>query len=214
MMEYKNLEIKTAEGVYEPAEDSFLAAGMISDCLSEMDKEVEVLDIGTGTGILGLTAATSSNVKRVVFADINEEAIDLAKMNFEKNRDAIKSMAEFIRSDLLSDIPRDRYFDLIIFNAPYLRSESGEGKEHSAWSGGREGVELSIRFLEKAVTHLTNEGRIILVSSSLSNQDKLKLKINKFGLTILKEKKVHVFFEDIIAFLLEKDSHSDSPAFE
>lgn len=205
-MDYKNMEIAAEPGVYEPAEDSFLAADMVSKYLSSIKYgKVDVLDVGTGTGILGLTASLYERVDGVTFLDINENALSLAKRNFEKNRAILKATPTFIRSDLFSDVASGQMFGLIIFNAPYLRNEKeGEDGEHNPWSGGKEGVELSIRFLNEASSHIEQDGRIILNASSLSNLAKLREEVEKLGFRIIEERSVHVSFEDIMVFLLAR----------
>lgn len=205
-MQYNGLEISANEEVYEPAEDSFLAASLLSEYLSGMkNRGIRVLDMGTGTGILGLLASSSPLVKEVVFADVNKAALQLAKSNSERNGSLLKATQRFILSDLFSEIGEEEFFDLILFNAPYLRNEKDdEEKEHNPWSGGKEGVELSIRFLDGVASHLNQDGKVILVASSLSNLKMLEEKINGLGFSALRKKKVHIFFEDIIAVLIAR----------
>jgi release factor glutamine methyltransferase len=203
-MDYKDIEIESEKGVYEPSEDSELAAEMISDYLSELGEQKErlnVLDLGTASGILGIFAAGSEKVGKVTFADMNPSAVGLAKRNAEKNKRSINCDLAFVESDLFSNI-KDEKYDLIIFNAPYLRSENGEMNDDRRWSGGKEGVELSINFLEGVLWHLKRDGRLILVLSSLSNKEALTREVESLGLRISKELKRHYFFEDILVWLL------------
>ena len=203
-MDYFGLEIRAEDGVYEPSEDSTLAWEMIQEYISALKrKKIDVLDMGTATGVLGLLCATKPNVKSVVFADINPKAIELAKENMERNRLLIKAECEFYSTDLFSGIPEKGKFDLMVFNAPYLRSErEGEEDEHNPWAGGKEGVELTIRFLEGAISHMKDGGRIIVVSSSLSNLGRLEREISRLKLRKIAEKKRHYFFEDIVVAML------------
>ncbi len=199
-MEYSGLEIAIGEGVYEPAEDSFLAAEVVSRCITEMHSSLSVADIGTGTGLLGLVAALDSRCSRVAFCDVNYDAVELARNNFAKNRGKLYAKASFLRSDLLEGV--HGLFDLIIFNAPYLRSENPGEDRRSDWAGGAEGVELSIDFLGQANLKLADGGRIVLTSSSLSNRPMLNDWIRKEALQILGERKIHLFFEDISCLVI------------
>ena len=82
------------------------------------------------------------------------------------------------------------FFDVIIFNAPYLPvSDSVEGSEQ--WSAG-EKRELIERFAEGLGSHLKKSGYALLVISSLTGLEKTKkLFENKgFLVTLLKEKKI------------------------
>lgn len=203
-MDYFGIEIKAKEGVYEPSEDSALAWEMIQEYLSSAKKGIDVLDMGTATGVLGLLCATKPSVRSVTLADINPKAIELAKANFESNKPLIKAKCEFYHSDLFTGIPKERMFDLMVFNAPYLRSErKGKEDEHSAWAGGREGVELTIRFLQEAIGRMKSGGKVIVVSSSLSNLEMLDKEVSRLRLKKAEMKKRHYFFEDIVVSMLE-----------
>ncbi len=166
--------------------------------------DLKVLDLGTGTGFLGIAASTSEKVGHVVFADINRDAIRLAKANVAGNRAVVRSRCEFFHSNIFSSVRYLRKkFDLIIFNAPYLRSEEVPDLEFSEmWEGGKEGIELSLRFLKESAKYLNSNGKIILVASSLSNIKRLRREISGMGFAVIREKKAHFFFEDIIAMLI------------
>jgi release factor glutamine methyltransferase len=199
MLEYKGLRIETSDLVYAPAEDSFLMESMIDTGLSGKDN-ARVLDIGTGTGFLGIAAGTKRNVHEVIFTDINPDAVDTARRNAERNSEMVVSKCNFVMGDLFSGI--EGKFDLIIFNAPYLKGEGGEEVLSEAWEGGKEGVELSIRFLKESKAFLKERGRILISASSLANIQMLTGSVSMLGFAIEAERKVHIFFEDIFAFLL------------
>ncbi len=208
MLEIEGLSIEESSLVYKPAEDSFLAMKAISKIASKMGrKEVDVADIGTGTGLLGIYAASMLNTKRLVLADINPHAVELAKRNYKLNRLKLKNKntdVEIIRSDLLQNI--QGRFNLIIFNAPYLR---GSISSHlpiieKAWNGGRRGIEVSEEYLNEAQTKLRENGTVLLIASSLSDFEGLKERIKELGYRIDDIIKEHYFFEDIIALTLKR----------
>ena len=62
------------ENVYEPAEDSFLFAENL-----DVEKGSQVLDIGTGCGMLGILAAETAT--EVIAVDLNPYAVRCAKEN-------------------------------------------------------------------------------------------------------------------------------------
>lgn len=200
MLEYKGLMLKTSDDVYEPAEDSFLAAELIEKYLSEIKEgHLSVLDMGTGTGILGLIAARSGKVDRITFADINDDALNLSRENYKSNSKLLDPRADFVKSDLFNDVKGS--YDLMIFNAPYLPHE--EIKAHAnEWDGGSEGVGLSIEFLKQALPHMKRGAHIILTASSLSSLDSLKEHLKSEGLRIIDSSRIHVFFEDMLVLLI------------
>jgi release factor glutamine methyltransferase len=200
-MEYGGLEITTAEDVYEPAEDSFLSAEIVMAELNKYSGMLKVIDIGCGSGILGLVAATNPNVGKVVFADINDRALDLCRANISRNAGIVRADCDVVKSDLFSDITES--FDIIIFNAPYL-PEGKDDKMASAWYGGEKGIEVSKKFLGQAVDHMSNGAEIILVESSLGDLNALREEINALGLSVTAENKAHIHFEDIVVMILAK----------
>ena len=174
-MWFEGLEIKEDAQVYKPAEDSLLAIKAING-LNNLRKQ-DILDIGTGSGILGLYAAMLFHAKKLVMSDINKRACKLAEKNYVLNKDKLNGTnVTILKSDLFENI-KGRY-DLIIFNAPYLR---GSIDAHlpiieRAWNGGPTGIEIALRFLNEASTHLKKNGVIILLASSLSDVDMLRKK--------------------------------------
>jgi len=155
-----------------------------------------VLDMGTGSGIQAIEAAKTSNL--VIAADINEDALEYAKEE-AKNINNIK----FIKTDLFSGLENYKNsFDIIIFNPPYLPND--EKIQDVALDGGREGYELIERFFNEVNNYLKEDGKILLVFSSLTKKDKINSIIKKHNLkhTLLDSKKM--FFEELYVYLVEK----------
>ncbi len=159
---YDDLVVEVPTGVYEPREDSYLAA----DVLAGMDLDgKQVVDIGTGSGFLAVVAAAGG--AEVTATDINDGALRAARENAGKNDCSI----ETIRSDMFEAID-DRY-DLIVFNAPYIPgSREGRSTEELAWYGGEGGRDLVDTFIEDVGRYLDADGQILLVQSSVTGEDK------------------------------------------
>jgi len=200
-MEYEGLDLKTNDNVYEPAEDSFLAAEVVSDEIDKLGGQLGVLDMGCGCGIVGLLAGAKENVRSVTFADTSQEAVELARTNADRNRDIVHADCDFVKSDLFSSI--DGRFDIIIFNAPYLAEGKGD-KMSNAWYGGEHGVEVATAFLKQAVEHMNDHAEIVLIVSSLGDMQRLEEQMAPLGLAIDREQKTHVNFEDIVALVISK----------
>lgn len=161
---YNDLRLLISRNVYEPAEDTFLAADNLI-----VTKDDRVLDMGTGCGILAVLAA--KRAKQVVAVDINPHAVRCARKNAEANKVADK--IDIRRGDLFRPIRKNEKFSLIMFNAPYLPSIPTEARswQSRAWVGGPTGRELIDRFIDEAPCCLERKGRILLVQSSLANVD-------------------------------------------
>lgn len=180
-----SLQIDVHGGVYEPAEDSHLLIQAV-----EVTGNERALDMGCGCGIVALHLAREGC--RVVAADISEHAVENTRMNAEKNGLTIQA----ITSDLFAEI--EGIFDVITFNPPYLPTEN----EHLAWDGGREGIEVMARFLHEAHGHLSENGRIYMVMSSLGNVEKL-MKMFSGNYRFTEVARTSFFFERLYVYLIE-----------
>lgn len=180
--------MKSKNQIYEPREDSFLL-------LNEILKQKNIgnaLDMGTGSGILALELA--KHAQNVVAADINKNAVKELNNLLHKNKiHNIKS----INSDLFSHISEK--FDLIIFNPPYIPTTPGK-VEFIDLDGGKNGTEIIERFLKNAANYLKDNGKILLLTSSLNKNIKCLFKKSGFIGKKLAEKKI--FFEKLFIWEL------------
>jgi release factor glutamine methyltransferase len=190
---YDDLSFTVFDEVYEPAEDTFIAADALKQIVRDGDT---VLDVGTGCGILAVVAAKRTD--RVVAIDVNPYAVECAKLNAEANNVADKINIRL--GSMFHPLSKAERFDLILFNAPYLPSSSEEEKTWltRAWAGGPKGRKLIDQFIAKSPRYLSPEGKILLVQSSLADIDETLAKFRERGLDtkIIVEKKVP--FEKIV----------------
>ncbi len=179
------------EHVYEPAEDTFLLAERLA-----VTEDDVVLDVGTGCGILAVLAAKKA--KRIVAVDVNPYAIECAIKNAQTN--GMADRIEFRQGDLFQPIKQNEKFNVILFNSPYLPSESDEEKSWigKAWAGGPDGRTVIDRFLVDASNFLADGGKIQLVQSSLSNVDKTIQMLKEKNLQAKVVAQVKVAFECIV----------------
>jgi release factor glutamine methyltransferase len=149
--------------VYEPAEDSFLFAENLN-----LTPNASVLDMGTGSGILGILAA-AKGAREVVAIDLNPHAVRCTKQNAHTN--GVSSKMLFLQGDLFTPLAETAKFDFILFNAPYLPSEKGEDTTWlgRAWAGGATGRQVIDRFIAQAPKYLEASGEILLMQSNLAN---------------------------------------------
>lgn len=79
------------------------------------DQPLDVLDIGTGTGVLAITHQLERPNDSVIATDISPQALDVAKENAKR----LEADVQFKLGHLLEPV-KDEQFDLILCNPPYI----------------------------------------------------------------------------------------------
>ena len=93
-------------------------------------------------------------------------------------------------------------FDLIVSNPPYLPNAMNHTDK--TVDGGLEGIEVSIHFLTSAIDKLNNNGKILILVSSLSDKGKLERFISKNNLTKKQIAQKDLFYETLQIIELSK----------
>jgi len=181
--------------IYGPAEDSYLLKNSLKDYLinlKDSSKKLKILDMGSGSGIQAKTVR-ELGFNNILTVDINPEAVKhLKKIGFKS-----------IQTDLFSKINKKDKFDIIIFNPPYLPEDKNEPKDSKlATTGGKEGYEIIIKFLEQSKNHLNKNGIILLLFSSLSNSNIIKKQAKQLGYSLKLLNNQKLFFEELYVYEL------------
>ena len=125
----------------------------------------EVLDVGTGSGVIALTLAKEFPEAKISGTDISEEALGLARENAE--RLGLSDRVHFVKSNLLQNV--DGVFDLIVANLPYIAAQDRHtlsrevlrDPEVALFAGGQ-GDELIQELIVQAPARLRPGGRLAL----------------------------------------------------
>jgi methylase of polypeptide subunit release factors len=119
-----------------------------------------VVDIGCGSGVGGLSAA--DRAERVVLTDINESALEAARINVALESAVSKTVrAEVLWSDVLSAV--DGPVDAVLANPPYMRDEAGRTYRDG---GGSWGEGLAVRIAREALERLEPGGQLLLYTGA------------------------------------------------
>jgi release factor glutamine methyltransferase len=156
---YRNAYVNIEKDVYEPAEDSFLLADVAIDRISD---GMHVLEMGVGSGFVSAVVAANKNVEPIG-CDINPDALECA----------YKNGIPVFRSNLFAGLRKKAYFDVILFNPPYLptsEDEKLEGWLNYAFDGGVEGRDTIATFFAEVSDYLKPEGSVLLFISSLTGK--------------------------------------------
>jgi len=162
--------------------------------------EVEVVDLGTGSGCLAVTLDLEEEHMHVTATDISEEALRTAKMNNEN----LKANVTFFQGDWYAPLG-DKKFDMIVSNPPYI--PVGEYVEDLvvnnepgvALFGGEDGLDFYRIILKDAKQHLND--RFIIAFEHAFNTSKALKKI------------IHKYFDDVEVIQLKDMQGKDRMTF-
>lgn len=185
----QDFKINIDDNVYIPAEDSYLLADNL-----DIKQGQSVLEIGTGSGIVAMYASRLTD--NITVTDINFDACELARKNFEDN--GIENI-EILFGNLFEPV-KNRKFDVILFNTPYLPTEEDEVLDDTinyAFDGGLNGRKVINLFLNEVGNHLNDNGIVQIIQSSLSGNEETLEKLDQLGFVSEIAAKEHFFFEDI-----------------
>lgn len=152
--------------------DSYRYAAFLRAELLRLNPRQRVVDIGAGSGIGGIVAASLLPGARITLTDINAKALRFARINAAFNN----VMAEFVQTDGLSGVTGS--IDCVIANPPYIADPA-----HRAYrdGGGMHGGELSLSWAREAAQRLKSGGAFLLYTGSaiVDGEDKLKTALVK-----------------------------------
>ncbi len=193
MTAFSELKLETSPDVYAPSDDTELLASAVRKLASG-----RVLDLGCGTGAVGIAAAKKESVATVTCSDVNPAAVALAQKNALAN--GVREKMGFEVGDLFSPFPSPTVFDVIAFNPPYLPTAKEDvviGSLNAAFDGGVDGRAVTSRFLAGFGGFLSQSGTVLLVQSSLSGIDESlrEFRAKRFDADIISSKRF--FFEEL-----------------
>ncbi len=195
--EVAGLQLTVPPTVFHPK--VFLTSAFFANFLQAQDfRGLRVVEVGTGSGILALSAA-KAGADYVLALDINPQAATAAAMNARANG---LPQVEARESNLFSAVPETDKFDVIISSPP---SFSGEPRNVAdrAWHAGP-GYRDIVGLFEQAAKRLKDDGRIFLLVSSDTNMALFDRLIVAAGLNSQKIATQSIFVEKFVMYELRK----------
>lgn len=102
------------KNVLSPRQETELVVEEAIKIIKESKKNMKVLDLMTGSGIIAITIALETN-STVIASDYSVSALEIAKKNAKNHNVKIK----FVESDMLKSFKHEK-FDIVISNPPYI----------------------------------------------------------------------------------------------
>ncbi len=125
--------------------------------LFEKQLDLSLIDLGCGSGVIGLTLKDKLPSLNVTLLDISEEALQVTK----QNQEALNLEAEILKGNMLEDIHKK--YDIIISNPPYIRDDEDiedivkKNEPALALYGGEDGLKYYEQILSKAAACLNSK---------------------------------------------------------
>lgn len=136
-----------------------------------------VLDLCTGSGVVGVTVALERPMCAVTATDLSPEALSLAR----ENAAALGAQVSFAQGDLYDAVGEER-FDAILSNPPYLTGAEMQMLQNEVRSdpemalfGGADGLVFYRRIAKGAMAHLAPHGCLVVEIGSTQAQAVLGL---------------------------------------
>lgn len=168
--EFMGLNFSVNEHVLIPRQDTETLVELVLE--NHREKKLRLLDVCTGSGCIGISLAVKGGYQHVTAVDVSEEALHVARKNWEGLRPGNSGQKmEFFQGDLFSALPPEtEAFDIITSNPPYIPSEVIEGlepevRDHEpllALDGAEDGLLFYRRIAEEAGDWLKAGGSIYL----------------------------------------------------
>lgn len=185
------------ETVYEPSEDSFLLIDALESDLQSIDTRMPGigLEIGSGSGVVitALAMALGSRFPSYFLAtDINPNACKVTKKTSVTN----STNVEVIQMDLATNFLPLKFFDLIVFNPPYVVTEALEVFDEKliskTWAGGLDGRQVMKRIFPHIPNLLSENGIFYLLVIKENNPEYIMEYFKQFNMigSMIAERKI------------------------
>ena len=167
--EFMGLDFYVDEGVLIPRADTEILVEFIIDYidLNYKDENINILDLGTGSGAIALSTAYYCKETSVYATDLSPKAIEVANINME--RFSLENV-KIEKGDLFQPIEQMKNsFEIIASNPPYIQRDEIDGLQNQvkdyepleALDGGEDGLKFYKDISKRAKEFLKNKGLLI-----------------------------------------------------
>ncbi|MCX7842729.1 MAG: peptide chain release factor N(5)-glutamine methyltransferase [Clostridia bacterium] len=163
--EFMSLDFFVNPDVLIPRQDTEILVETVLEQIKGLHKtHIHILDIGTGSGCIGVSLAYYLPLSRVAAIDISKKALEVGRINAE--RMGVHSRVTFLESNLFERLEKGKLFDVIVSNPPYIPSshisglqiEVREYEPLNALDGGEDGLEFYRSIIKDAGRFLNPRG--------------------------------------------------------
>ena len=200
------------ENTLDPRPDSETIIESILKHIPDKSKSFKILDLGSGSGCLGLSIINEYENSKVTFLDISKNSLQAVKANalkfdlYEKSNFVNLDWRNSDWEKKLLKLEKNIKFDLIVSNPPYIASNDIKNLQIEvrgyepiiALDGGEDGLD-AFRFIMPKINNLLQENGKIFFEIGKGQQDQVEKIASDYGLFAIDSVKD---FSDIIRVLI------------
>ena len=170
---FYGLKFKVNENVLIPR---FETEELVENIKNYLEKKnitnPKILDLGCGSGVIGLTLKSFFKDADITLTDISDEALQVAR----ENTSNLNLDVNFIKSDWFSNVKVDKY-DVIVSNPPYIKTDEEieeivkNNEPALALYGGADGLDCYRKILKDINKYLKDDYLIAFEIGYLEGRD-------------------------------------------
>ncbi len=168
LLENERIDDLQYEGLKVIQNKNSFCFGVDSVLLSDFAKEIKrnsiVVDIGTGTGIIGLLLCKKTNLRKIYGVEIQKDVADMAKRSVRLNQ--LEDKFEIINCDIcqILDFLEPNLVDCVVTNPPYKKANTGFKNEDETQTIARHEVKCTLEdVVQQASKLLKDKGEFYMV---------------------------------------------------
>lgn len=159
-LEYKELKIIQNKDGFCFGIDSIL----LTDFAKEIKENSTIIDLGTGTGILGILLSKKINPSKIVGIEIQKEVYEMAKRSITLNH--LEDKFEIVNANIkdIGNKLQINTFDVVVTNPPYKKVGTGITNEHNKKLISRHEITATLEdFIKISNKLLKDKGSLYMV---------------------------------------------------
>lgn len=189
--EFMGLNFNVREGVLIPRPDTEILVEEVIERIKESNYR-EICDVCCGSGVIGISIGRLVKNTRVYCYDISDMACQVTQENI--NKLGVQDKVNIFKSDLLDEaIIKDRKFDAVVSNPPYIKKEViptlmddvKNYEPHIALDGGKDGLDFYRKITEQSLQVL-NKGGLLAFEIGYDQGEEVQAILRDKGFTDIK----------------------------
>lgn len=118
---FHNIELQVGPGVLIPRPETELLVEIVLSEIAKLNKSTKVLDLGTGSGAIALSIASTAPLASLLATDRSAEALAIAKHNAQFLN--LTDRVQFSQGSWYEAVVQENQFDVIVSNPPYIANQ-------------------------------------------------------------------------------------------